>query len=537
MAEAVVSGSDGIVPRAPVAAAGGPAPQAEVFNGDGTGDIAALAKGGRTNFYGFLIRLVARVPFLFIASRLYGASALGRFASALVMVEFAGQMATLGQKRGLAQRLSETAWPETDHNDPSLAQPSYVQDPDAAAHAVADALLVTTVLAVAMSVLIWLFPGSMYPKGNFSQAERLLVLSVWMMAVGDIALAALAFRFDVATTVRARAVVEPWTLSITAGLAYFVYPEGGLALAYIASVGAATGVALVALVRAYGLPRRWRPRPLPLLRLAVQNMPLAGADAVEWGTRKIDVFILRFFIGEAPLGIYYFAQQFASLPQKLKTSFEPVLGPVITRNVRSHNMPAIAAQVCQVGFWITAAQAGIAIALAMPGIGLMGLGGPAFVGGTMALYFLLAAEVVAAPAVVSEAALIYVARLRNLWISLGTIVMQGLLTIGFIMAGYRFGLTTSESALAALAMVLSLGTSSFLKSRLLARILHQPINTWRWALVWAAAPAILVGMIARLLPEWAELLVGLPAIIAVYSMVIWRVGFGPEDRVLFRKTA
>ena len=30
-------------------------------------DIAALAKGGRTNFFGFLMRLVARLPFLFIA--------------------------------------------------------------------------------------------------------------------------------------------------------------------------------------------------------------------------------------------------------------------------------------------------------------------------------------------------------------------------------------------------------------------------------------------------------------------------------------
>ena len=51
------------------------------------GDIAALAKGGRTNFLGFLMRLAARLPFLFIGGRLYGASALGRFASALVIVE------------------------------------------------------------------------------------------------------------------------------------------------------------------------------------------------------------------------------------------------------------------------------------------------------------------------------------------------------------------------------------------------------------------------------------------------------------------
>ena len=494
------------------------------------GDISALAKGGRTNFFGFLVRLVARVPFFFIAGRLYGASAMGRFASALVMVEFAGQMATLGQKRGLAQRLDETGWSDRKH------LPGEVPDPDAATHAVADALLVTTLLAGAMSLLIWWFPQSMYPRGNFSLAERLLVLAVWTMAVGDIALAALAFRFDVATTVRARAVVEPWTLSITAGLAYFVYPEGGLALAYLASVGAATAVALVALVRAYGLPRRWRPRPIALLRLALRSMPLAGADAVEWGTRKIDVFILRFFIGEAPLGIYYCAQQFASLPQKLKTSFEPVLGPVITRNVRTGNMAAIAAQVCQVGFWITAAQAGIALALSIPGAGLMGLSGPTFVQGTWALVFLLVAEVVAATAVVSEAALIFVARMRNLWISLGTIVMQGALTLGFILAGQRAGLPAVwQAALAALAMALSLATSSVLKSQLLSRIVGVPINNWRWGLVWAAIPAALVGALAHLLPEWAELLFGVPAILGVYCLMIWRFGFGPEDRVLFRK--
>ncbi len=43
-------------------------------------DIAALARGGRTNFFGFLLRLAARLPFLFIAGRLYGPDALGAFA-------------------------------------------------------------------------------------------------------------------------------------------------------------------------------------------------------------------------------------------------------------------------------------------------------------------------------------------------------------------------------------------------------------------------------------------------------------------------
>ena len=54
----------------------------------GREDIAQIAKGGRTNLLGFPLRLMARIPFLFIAGRLYGADSLGRLASALVVIEF-----------------------------------------------------------------------------------------------------------------------------------------------------------------------------------------------------------------------------------------------------------------------------------------------------------------------------------------------------------------------------------------------------------------------------------------------------------------
>jgi hypothetical protein len=45
-----------------------------------------------------------------------------------------------------------------------------------------------------------------------------------------------------------------------------------------------------------------------------------------------------------------------------------------------------------------------------------------------------------------------------------------------------------------------------------------------------------VGWLAHnYLPEWAELALGIPAILAVYCATMWRFGFGPDDRVLFRK--
>jgi O-antigen/teichoic acid export membrane protein len=480
-------------------------------------DIQALAKGGRTNFLGFLLRLAGRLPFLFIAGRWYGPEALGRFASALVVIEFAALLCTLGQKRGLAQRLSD------DEEHPTAV--------------VADAMLLCSVIAVVFSAALYLVPAALFPSGTYGEIDRLLVLTILPIALTDIALAALAYRYDIATSVRSRALVEPWTISIVAGLAFFVVPSGGLSLAYILSVYAAALAAIWPLLRSYGLPRQWRPHPVRLARMGWASLPLVAADAVEWGTRRLDIFILRFFAGEAAVGIYYAAQQVASLPQKLKTSFEPILGPVITRNLKEGNLAAIAQQVCQVGFWIIAAQAGVALALGIPGEAVMGLVGPEFVGGTGALAFLLAAEVAAATAVVSEAALVYVARLRNLWISLATIGLQAVLTVAGIELVRHLGLNDNfRAAAAATALMLALGFASLVKGWLLARILSAPVNNWRWALVWAAAPAVVVGWaFTRFLPEWVELLFGIPAILLVYGWVIWRKGFGPEDRVLFRK--
>ncbi|WP_371819668.1 lipopolysaccharide biosynthesis protein [Erythrobacter sp. 3-20A1M] len=270
--------------------------------------------------------------------------------------------------------------------------------------------------------------------------------------------------------------------------------------------------------------------------MTLRALPLAGADAVEWGSRRLDIFILGLFAAPYAVGIYYVAQQVASLPQKMKTSFEPILGPVITKNLKKGDNAAIADQLSQVGFWIIAAQAGIGLALGLPGEGVMGLVGSEFVGGTGALGFLLLAEVVAATAVVSEAALVYVARIKNLWISLATIGLQAVLTVGAMLGVERMGLAGGyKAAGAAIALMLSLGLAALIKAKLLGHILGQPIRTWRWVLVWAAVPATAVGITMQYVVEWAQLLFGIPLILFVYGIIIWTRGFGPEDRLLFRR--
>ncbi|GIX20538.1 MAG: hypothetical protein KatS3mg120_2214 [Erythrobacter sp.] len=489
---------------------------------EGAADLAALARGGRTNTMGFVLRLAARIPFLVIATRLYGAEALGRFASALVLIEIVALVCSLGEKRGLAQRLSEGA------GDNRAAETNLVYD----------GIVLALVWSALAAGLLLLFPEPMFPNGMNSPLDIWLVATIPAFAVTEILLAAQAYRFDIATTVRTRAVVEPWTISIAAGL-FFYLPgtrEAGLALAFITSIYAGLLTAAWPFLAAYGLPRGWRLAPRALLAMSARALPIIGADAIERGTRLLDIFILGLFAPPQAVGIYYAAQQIASLPQKLKTSFEPVLSPVITRNLRIGNHEAIAAQVRQVGFWIIAVQLGIALALGVPGEAVMGLWGPDYVAGTAALVLLLAAEVAASLAVVSESVLVYIARKRNLLISLFIIALQAGLTVALIEAAGRLGLGKGyEAAAAAGALMIALATSSLVKALLLSRLLGAPVNNWRWALIHAAAAAVVVGFVFTLLPEWIELLLGIPAVLATYGWVIWQRGFDESDKVLFRK--
>jgi O-antigen/teichoic acid export membrane protein len=486
--------------------------------GSPSADLAALARGGRINFFGFILRLLARLPFLFIAGRMYGAAELGRFAYAVLILEFAAQIATLGLKRGLAQQLARTDKPHV--------------------CVVADALLVAAIGSAIMMTLLAIFPQAMFPNSEIKGMEWALPVTVFALAWSDICLAALAYRHDVGATVRARAIVEPWTISIAAFTLYFVWPRDGLIIAYAASMVGALIASIIPFLRSYGLPHGWSPDPITLWHMARRNLPVAAADAVEWGSRRIDIAVLGLFFAPSIVGIYYVAQNVASLPAKLKTSFDPILGPVISRNLAEGDKAAVAKQVRQVGFWVIAAQGAVALALGIPGEAVMGLVGAGFVAGTAALAFLLAAEVVAATAAVSEAALIYCARHRNMAISVAMIILEVSIAIGLILMMRNWQWPVMWQATGpAIALVVSLGCASIAKSRLLAKILGHPVSGWRWALIWAAAAAIVVGWLFTLLPpsfEWLELVGGIPAILTAFGAVMWLKGFGHEDRELFR---
>ena len=492
-------------------------PEGAAARPDGSPDaeMATLARGGRLNVFGFVLRLAGMAPFLFIGGRIYGPAALGRFAYAVLTVEFAAQVAALGLRRGLAQLLANGKKPQ--------------------AWIVADGMLVALIASAVSTAILVLFPKAMYPTTEVHGLDRLLAITVLAISWTDIALAALAYHNDVASTVRARSLVQPWTITIVAFGWSYVSLEDGLIIAYVFSMVAALVAALIPLLKCYGLPRGWSPDLPTAWMTAWRNVPVAAADAVEWASRRIDLAVLGAFLPAAFVGIYYAAQQVATLPAKLKTSFEPVLGPAIVRRIAAGDLPAVAAQVRQVTYWIIAAQLGIALALGIPGRAVMGLVGSKFTGGTAMLGFLLAAEVIAASAFVCEAALIYVARKRNMILSIVMLALEAVGAAALILIMRGEGLPqTFQATGPAIALCIALGFAWITKSWLLSKELGESVTGWRWDLAWATGAGVAVGGALRLLLPPAWQLAGVPAILIAFGAVLWTKGFGPEDRELFR---
>ena len=173
-------------------------------------ETAALAKGGRTSFFGYVLRLAARFPFLVIAGRLYGAEALGRFAYATMVVELAAMLATLGLRRGLAEDMARR--------------------PDDEAGALLDALVVAGIASFLGAALLVALPELLFPATRLHPLDRWFALIIPFIALADVALAGLAFHHDIGAQVRARSIIEPWVLSIAA-LALFGSIMNGLTVA------------------------------------------------------------------------------------------------------------------------------------------------------------------------------------------------------------------------------------------------------------------------------------------------------------------
>jgi hypothetical protein len=69
----------------------------------------------------------------------------------------------------------------------------------------------------------------------------------------------------------------------------------------------------------------------------------------------------------------------------------------------------------------------------------------------------------------------------------------------------------------------------------LSRELGARTSGWRWDLLWATGAGVIGGAgVHHYLSGLLQLIVGIPAIMVSFGAVLWKTGFGPEDRELFK---
>ncbi|MGL6043720.1 MAG: lipopolysaccharide biosynthesis protein, partial [Sandaracinobacteroides sp.] len=424
-------------------------------------------------------------------------------------VELVAALATLGLKRGLAGEMARKGRAQAD--------------------VLADSLLLGLLVAAFGTLLLWLLPGLMFPDVAADVRSRWFALVVPAIVIADVSLAGLAFRHRIGPAVRARSLIEPWVLTIAAtALAFTAWKGSGLLLAYAFSLLAAALASVLPAVREFGAPAGWRPSLKRMAGIAWRNLPLAGADLVEWGTRRLDLFILGRFASAEVVGLYYAAQQVASLAGKIRSSFDPILAPMLSTALKA-GRPAEAAQhLNQVGFWVLSFQLPVVLALGLPAEGILGLFGPAFAAGALVLVLLLLAELVAAGSSLSEMGLIFARPKTNLVVAALGLGLQAVLSL-LLVPG--FGGAGAAGALLASLLVVAL-----LRQAILGRALGSPVRFWRWSLLAAGALGFAFGYAARSLPELPQMLVTIPGVLLICAGALWRWGYRPADRALFGST-
>ena len=191
-----------------------------------------IMRGAQATALGFAVRFAARLLFLFVAGRLYGARLFGVYVLATAMVELAVGAAGLSTKK--------TLFPLLDREEADGGRPP--------AHAVIDAALLVAfaslVLVAAFMLAAFLLPDSLLPP-EAATAFLVLAPTIAGQALLDLFLAAARWKQKVRYEVIGRSLVEPYALAAGATAAFYLgLGAYGLLLGYWCGTLAALAYAI-----------------------------------------------------------------------------------------------------------------------------------------------------------------------------------------------------------------------------------------------------------------------------------------------------
>ncbi len=363
------------------------------------------------------MRLSARLPFLVVAARLYSTEELGRFAYATMIIELAAHLSTIGLKRFLIGALAHT---------------------DNVNRTVSAGMIAGLLGSIIACAVLALFPRLLVPVDLVVPGPiRGVLILIPIIVITDLMLISLLHVHELGAQVWSRSVAEPWmllivaaTVAVISGADHPLLKSHGLLMGYAAAMIAACGVAVFFFLRYF---RFARPDSHEVQILVHNSLPLFASDAIDWAQRRVDVIFLGQIAGARAVAIYFLCQQVATLVQKMRASFEPILLPVTARAIRDHKTDELRQNLAHVQKWLFSTQAIILAILGVMGGPLLtaitGVEAPAL---TLVLSLLLLAELFWGTFGIVEVPLVYASPKRNLTIgivALGAEVVVALIVI------------------------------------------------------------------------------------------------------------
>ncbi|HEV2816414.1 MAG TPA: oligosaccharide flippase family protein [Allosphingosinicella sp.] len=471
-----------------------------------------ILRGGRSAALGFLIRFGARLLFVLVAGRLFGAALFGAYAVAVAVVELAVTVGGAGLKRQIFKLLDEEQGGRT---------PPHILI-DAAILVFAASLVCVAPVMLAMAIL----PGTMVAD-NTETALLLLAPMILGQALLDLLLAATRWTHRMRYQVWARSVIEPYAGVAAAILAWALgWRETGLILGYWAGTMAALVYALAGARACLGPFRlfAWRFAPARIAAIVRATALPTLSDFTNALAGRLDLYLVGLFLGEAPAGIYGMAQQVRTPIRQVRQSFDGLLTPIVSRTL-SHGGPARTGRAtASASRLILAIQLPALVGLAVLGEPLLRAIGPEFVAGYWAMLLLAAAESIQGAFGVSD--LIFFYRRPQLVIFI-TLVSASLNVVAGWLLIARYGVAGG-----ALAALIAVAGAALARRALLRGVFGVAVPLRYVAAPFSAAAADLgVALIVLALPlESAALrlslafLLGLAAYAAVLKGALWATG-------------
>ncbi|MDG2243795.1 MAG: oligosaccharide flippase family protein [Rhodospirillaceae bacterium] len=329
-------------------------------------DKRDIKRGSTLSILGFLARLCARIPFLFIAGRLYGPTSYGEYVLLTAIVETTALLSTFGLKRTIFWFTQE----DGDNQNHTAA--------------IRHALILGLILSLALVATIQIFAATILQF--FSAPEirsNLIILScaIPFISLTDIFLSSTLSRRIIRYEIVVRSFVEPIALTVFS-LALYSLGMGstGLVTAFLGAFISAAIVSAYACSRMFGLREILiGPIELGTLRnIAKKSLSTCLHDLARVLLTRLDTFAVGYFFSTSAVGLYGMAQQFLTIVEKVAASFYPMLMPIVSSAVSQLDRPRLSNQIRSAAARLVCLQLPVVLIFYVLGEHLLGLIGSEF---------------------------------------------------------------------------------------------------------------------------------------------------------------